>query len=279
MEKKFHKGYIDGVFKAVFCNPKNKDLLKWLIEQCLEEKVEIVKILPPEIVKENIYVKNKTLDVLVKAGSKLVGIEINSGYYEGLHQRNASYIFAKYSEEAKAGEEYTKMSDIYQINVTKKLGKKYPPLSVYTLTDINTKINFVDNLKIFEYNLDKIAEACYNKNEEKYKFIAMLDGDEKQLDKICEGDKNMEKFENEVKRLNDDPVFTEWISAEEDARKVTNTLISNAKEDGIKKGVKQGITETKINTAKKMLEKEMDINDICDITGLSKEEINHLKKL
>lgn len=175
MEKKFHKGYIDGIFKAVFCNSKNKDLLKWLIEKCLEKEIEIVRILPPEIVKKNIYVKNKTLDVLVKTKEKLINIEINSGYYDGLHQRNASYIFAKYSQEVKVGEKYEEINDIYQINVTKNLGKNYPPLSIYTLTDITTKINFIDNLKIYEYNLDKIADACYNKNEKKYKFIAMLE--------------------------------------------------------------------------------------------------------
>lgn len=71
----------------------------------------------------------------------------------------------------------------------------------------------------------------------------MLDGDKKQLKKICEGDKHMEKFENEVEKLNEDPVFIHWISAEEDARKVTNTLISNAKKDDIKQGITKGITD------------------------------------
>ena len=34
MEKNFYKGYSDGMFKAVFCNPKDEDKLKWLIEKC-----------------------------------------------------------------------------------------------------------------------------------------------------------------------------------------------------------------------------------------------------
>lgn len=92
----------------------------------------------------------------------------------------------------------------------------------------------------------------------------------------------MEKFENEVEKLNEDPVFTHWISAEEDARKVTNTLISNAKKDGIKqgitKGITKGITNEKINIAKKMLKDNLNIEDIITYTELSKEDIQNIKK-
>jgi len=42
--------YVDSVFKAIFCDSKNEDLLKWLIEKCLNEKVEIVKVFPPEVI-------------------------------------------------------------------------------------------------------------------------------------------------------------------------------------------------------------------------------------
>ena len=65
-------------------------------------------------------------------------------------------------------------------------------------------------------------------------FVAMLDSDENQLKKICEGDEMMEKFESEINKLNEDVEFTTWLSAEEDARKVHNTLIVNAKDEGIK---------------------------------------------
>ena len=85
------------MFKAIFCNSKNQDLLKKLLEKCLKEKLEIIHVEKPEIIKENIYVKNKTLDVLVKAKDKLINIEVNSGFYDGLHRRNSAYIFNQYS--------------------------------------------------------------------------------------------------------------------------------------------------------------------------------------
>ena len=272
MEKKFYKGYNDGMFKAVFCNPKDEDKLKWLIERSLKEKVEIIKVIPPEIIKPNIYVRNKTLDVLVKLKGKIVNIEMNSGYYNELHIRNSSYLFSKYSEEIKVGEEYYIMSDFIQINFTKGLSEEYPLVGTYTLTDVKTKINFIDNLKIYEFNIDKIFDECYNKNNKEFNFVAMLNSDEKQLKKICKGDIMMEEIENEIRRLNKDEEFTEFLSREEDVRKLTNTLLHHAKDDGIK--------EVQIKAAENLLSKGMKIEEIFQILKVENEKTkDEIKKM
>lgn len=52
------------------------------------------------------------------------------------------------------------MSDFIQINFTKGLSDEYPLVGTYTLTDLETKINFIDNLKIYEFNIDKIFDEC-----------------------------------------------------------------------------------------------------------------------
>ena len=46
----------------------------------------------------------------------------------------------------------------------------------------------------------------------------------------------MEEYKEKISKLNEDIEFTEWINEEEDARKVTNTLINNAKEEGVEEG-------------------------------------------
>ncbi|MBR3898212.1 MAG: PD-(D/E)XK nuclease family transposase [Bacilli bacterium] len=256
------------MFKAIFCDEKNEHLLKWLIEKCLGKKVKIINIIKPEIIKPNIYVKNKTLDVLLEVDSEIINLEINSGYYDGLHERNASYIFSKYSEGIKVGEVYDKMTKYYQINFTRGLSTKYPLLGIYTLTENDNNINFIDNLTIFEYNIDKIHDACYNKNDMTYDYVAILDSSEEELEKICKGERHMEDYKENIKRLNENKRFTDWISEEEDARKVTNTLIHNAKEEGKE--------ENKIEIAKKLLKNNIDIDIIVDSTGLAKEEIEKL---
>ena len=67
---------------------------------------------------------------------------------------------------------------------------------------------------------------------------------------------------------------------EEHKRRVRNSLIEDALEDGWnrgkKEGIKEGIKENKLSFAKRMLEKNIDINVISECTGLSEKEIKTL---
>ena len=60
-----------------------------------------------------------------------------------------------------------------------------------------------------------------------------------------------------------------------------NTGISEAKRQGLENGLRQGIEEgvklEKLEIAKIMLKKEIDIQTIEEITGLTKDEIEKLK--
>ena len=57
--------------------------------------------------------------------------------------------------------------------------------------------------------------------------------------------------------------------------------IKEGRKEGIKEGreegIKEGIEQDRIEIAKKMIKKKMKIEDICEITGLTIEEIEELK--
>ena len=99
-------------------------------------------------------------------------------------------------------------------------------------------------------------------------------------------DKIVDKYITNVTIVNDDPEFQKYMSEEEDKRKIQNSLLSEAKEEGISQGYTSGINDgiskgenkKSIEIAKNMLKKNMSIEDISDITGLSIEEINKLTK-
>ena len=99
-------------------------------------------------------------------------------------------------------------------------------------------------------------------------------------------DKIVDKYITNVTIINDDPEFQKYMSEEEDKRKIQNSLLSEAKEEGISQGYTSGINDgiskgenkKSIEIAKNMLKKNMSIEDISDITGLSIEEINKLTK-
>lgn len=269
---KFFTAKNDNVFKAIFCNENNTFLLKTLIERCLKIKIEIIEIHAPEKIKENIYVKGQILDVLVKVDNRLINIEVNSGFYDGVHRRNFGYAGSKYSEEVKIGENYLDMNEVIQINFTWGLPRKYLILGEYLLVDKKTEIKFVDNFSIFEYNMDKIRELWYSGDKE-YEFLAILDFNKEELKKIGKGDEYMSEFKKKIESLNDNREYKEFLTAEEDMKKTNNTF----KEIGRREGFEDGKVLEKIEIAKKLFKENIDEQIISKVTGLSMEKIRDLK--
>ena len=129
---------------------------------------------------------------------------------------------------------------------------------------------YVKNFIIYEINMDYYDKIWYSKNEEEIKknqYMIMLDLDKKELKNMLK-DKIVDKYITNVTIVNDDPEFQKYMSEEEDKKKIQNSLLSEAKEEGI--------SQEKVSIAKNMLNKNMSIEDISDITGLSIEEINKL---
>ena len=283
----FYKAGADGMFKAVFGDEDDHELLEKLLEVTLGEKVKVERILNPGILKTNIRVKDKTLDLLVRGlDNTLYNIEVNMSHYKHLNRRNAAFIFSKYSEDLKKSDSYSDMNQIIQINLTSELSDDSELISKYKLIDENTKKEYIDNFVIYEFNLDKLKEVCYNDSEfEKYKILVSLICDDIQLHDICKGDKLLEKLERKVIKMNKDPEFIEFMSEEEEMEKLQNTLMNNAREEGYDSGVEQGLEqgleqgskEKQIEIAKNMLNKGIDINLISEVTNLSEEEIETLK--
>ena len=78
-------------------------------------------------------------------------------------------------------------------------------------------------------------------------------------------------YNNQVtvgEKLNEDSIFINWITKEKDAQMIKNTQLYRA--------TQEGINYEKIKISKTLLNKNMNIEDIMDITGLSKEELEKL---
>ena len=134
---------------------------------------------------------------------------------------------------------------------------------------------YVKNFIIYEINMDYYDKIWYSKNEEEIKknqYMIMLDLDKKEL-KNMPKDKIVDKYITNVTIVNDDPEFQKYMSEEEDKKKIQNSLLSEAKENGYKSGINDGIKQT----AKNLLSMNMPIEDISKATGLLIEEINKLK--
>ena len=83
----------------------------------------------------------------------------------------------------------------------------------------------------------------------------------------------MNEFKKKVKELNEDAEFKQFLTQEEDEKKRISTFEAIAREEGKVIGIKYN----KIEIAKKLLNKEMPLKDIAEITGLEIKEIEEIK--
>ena len=275
--KKFYSCRYDRTFKEVFLNPNNEDLLKALLEDILKIKIEIKKILPTELIVGNNIIKSKRVDALILATNKKIEIEINASINEYVYVRNMAYICNVYSTNALVGDSYNQDIDIIQINLTWGLDYEESKRE-FRIIDKNGNV-YVKNLLIMEINMEYYKKIWYSKDEKKIKeneLLVMLDLNEGELKKMPKSDKISEKYVESVTIVNNDPFFQEYMSHEEDQRKMQNSLIREAEDSGYEKGIKLGEEKGKIDIAKSLIKSGMNLEEISKHTQI---DIKELKKL
>ena len=275
--KKFYSCRYDRTFKEVFLNPKNEDLLKALLEDILKVKIEIKKILPTELIVGNNIIKSKRVDALILAINKKIEIEINASINEYVYVRNMAYICNVYSTNALVGDSYNQDIDIIQINLTWGLDYEESKRE-FRISDKNGNV-YVKNLLIMEINMEYYKKIWYSKDEKKIKeneLLVMLDLNEGELKKMPKSDKISEKYVESVTIVNNDPFFQEYMSHEEDQRKMQNSLIREAEDTGYEKGIKLGEEKGKIDIAKSLIQSGMSLEEVSKHTKI---DISKLKKM
>ena len=108
------------------------------------------------------------------------------------------------------------------------------------------------------------------------KYMIMFGLDKKELENMPKDD-IADMYITNVTIVNDNPEFQKYMSEEEDKKKIQNSLLSEARENGINDGISKGVSKEKVNIAKNLLSMNMSLEDISKATGLSVEEINKLK--
>ena len=279
----------DRAFKEVFLKPNNSDLLKALLEFILKIKIDKLEIKKTELLSGNVNIKDKRVDAIVHTGNKKIEIEINSQNKNYLHTRSTAYICNIYQSNASVGDTYNEDTDIIQVNLTWGLGRNNDEMKIYKIMNEKGEL-YVKNFIIYEINMDYYDKIWYSKNEDEIKknqYMIMLDLDKKEL-KSMPKDKIVDKYITNVTIVNDDPEFQKYMSEEEDKKKIQNSLLSEAKEEGISQGIEQGYTsgindgiskgenKKSIEIAKNLLSMNMPLEDISKATVLSIEEINKI---
>ena len=278
---KYYNGLNDIVFKNTLCVEEHKDLLKWLLESCLDIKIDNLILKDKELSKKTKYSKGRVVDLLIESDNKMFNVEINNRPHDYNNDRNLGYLANLYGKSIDKSNDYKKINSCIQLNITS--GKKDIELkSKYLLVDtLNESKNiWTDNFIIYEINVDLLKKLYYNKDIKsinKYKPVIMLTLNKEELEEFSLGDERIMEYKDKVNELNSDDDFVTFISREEDQEKTENalrTIISEKNEE--LKTQKTKLNNVNIEHAKKLKENNVDVKIISDTTGLTIEEIEKL---
>ena len=272
--KPFYTCKYDKAFKEIMMKEENFNILKKVLETILKVRIQEIKLQPLNLNTGNIHIKGKEVDLLVITEQGKIEVEVNTYYNDYVRTRNFSYITSIYNNQVTVGEKYNEDTNIIQINLNYGV-KDAEYKRVYRVRDEKGK-EYIKNFCIYEINMEKLKEIWYDKNEleiEKNKYLLMLDMEIKDLKKLSK-DRVVKEYMEKIEKLNEDPIFINWITKEKDEQMIKNTQLYRATQNGINQGMKK----EKISISKTLLNKNMSVEDIMDITGLTREEIENCKR-
>ena len=278
----------DKMFKSVFT--RNKDILKeFLILQFdLDMPIDDTLItinnveLPDDIIKEY----KKTIDILVYLDDEVIAnIEANRSLYKNVKQRNCVYFGKLYGLSLKEGEKPSSLNKkkIYQLNINAHKDDNKFGEDVYYLMSKKTNKKLLDNYAIYVKNLEYYHDLYYTKHRKLTKremwLVALTSSSFSELyetlSKLLKEDKVNKFMESVIIMSQDDMILKDWERKQLDEL-VEYTTLENAKKNSLKQGISKGISQNKIEIAKKLISKGMNIKDISEVTGLSEKEITIL---
>ena len=261
----------DRAFKS-FANLYSKGLVDFIINLCkLNMECNNYNLINNEIT--TFYKDDKLMvtDLVYKLNDNtFLNIELNTSKSKYLMYKNLLYIYKIILSNQYIGEKYKEIT-VIQVN-----------FDLYSFKDMDKVKNVIkvmnkDNLKeylntftIFHFELDKAWNNEYNVSEEGIRFLRMLSSESKILNKYLAGNNLF------LKKVAD--------FMEEYSNNINNLLYYDKKEldDYIRESelndsYNSGKFEEKNEIATKMLIKNKPIEEISDITGLTREEILKLK--
>ena len=291
-EKTFYGFNYDKMFKAIFVgeDKKRTDLLCELLSECLETKVDrIIKFIPIELNARR-KKRYKRVDLLLEAGKRKINLELNSTYSEADKIRDMNYYFSFCSQHTIAGEKYDIESEFIHISLNYNVKKDTPLIKCYTIYDKSHDEELDSRFKYYEINVEKFAKLWYDNDIEsvmKAPILTMIGiKDEEELEKYSKKMNNaiIKESVDNLKRLNSDAAFVYGLTPEEDEMLVRNTrdelvrreALAEGKAKGKNEGLAEGKAEGKAEIAINLLKKSYPVDEIVEITGLTKEEIEKL---
>jgi len=274
---------VDFAFKKIFGNENAKDILIDFLNSILGlsgvYQIKEVVILDPYQAPKIKYTKKSYVDVRCTDERNIQYIvEMQVEYVKGMEKRIIYNASKRYSNQIEKGEDYPKLNQVISINILDFDMFEFPHyLSIHTTNEIITGNCYLDEIKYYFIELNKFIKKIeeLTTNLEKWVYFIKEASNLNTIPKELEN--NVFKHAFEIARVSN-MSKEEWEAYDiesmliQDERGMIEAALEKGEKLGIEKGEKLGIEKT----AKNMKDKGLDINLICELTGLSIEDINKL---
>ena len=279
----------DRVFKSVLSSIEARDYLIDIISGITGlPKANLKKDMTFVDSEHRISRKNeskKISDLVVEVKDNVINLEMNNTYYKKLVDRNFEYI-AKLKSNL-IGESYNKIRKVIQINFDNF--NRYNDDRAVIKFEMRDEKGIKEGVSLESYHviLPNVKEKYYNENNKDDligKLVIFVAERDEELQKLIDKHIELRPVGKKLVEISREEEARGIYDLEEHERRVRNSLIEDALEDGWNRGkkegkeegIKEGIKENKLSVAKRMLEKNIDINVISECTGLSEKEIKTL---
>lgn len=182
-----------------------------------------------------------------------------------------------YSKQMQSGDDYDKLNKTISILITNFNLEGLENLPYYTLWKIieekYRKTILTEKLEICIIELPKIANIS-NEDDELLDWLNFLVNpkSERVLKKMKEN-KELKEANNKLEQISQDEKMQRIAEWRQKGIWDENTAINHA----MQKGIQQGVKESKEEIVIKLLKENVDIELICKVTSLTKEEIEKIK--
>lgn len=292
-EKELLKPKVDVVFHALF-REENKKLTESLISDIIGQKV---KVRTTDLNRHlDIKVAEQKLGVMdlrteLEDGTKC-NIEIQLDMRKHENERFLYYWADAYSRQLRKGEEYNRLHKTISIIILDHYIKELKGIeeldTKWQIRDNKTgKRLLTDDLEIIIVEIPKAIKQYKNNEQNKICQWMMFfdDPNKEELKEVMEENEKIKEAIEELREMSEDEELRILAELREKGRRdeyaareyAVEEGLREGRERGMKEGLEEGKKQEKIEIAKNMLKKSMQIKDISEITGLTKQEIEKLK--
>ena len=300
-EKKLLSPKMDVVFQVLFGEVGSEEITKDFLKAALNEEITKVDLSKNPVLRRiRLDDKMGVLDVIAEIDDKeYCNIEMQMSNKDDLIKRFLFYWAKTYARNVHNGEFYEKLKRTIVVIITDFEVKGLEELEYCSkwkiIEEKERKKILTDLMEIVIIELHKIYKNK-NMNDKLLQWTYFLDNPRsEEVKKIMEENKVIKEANEKLEEISNDEIMqriAEWkedglrlergrqARFERELKEGKEKAMKEGREEGRKEGIQQGIAEgieqDKIEIARKMKNKGMDIKLIMELTGLEEEKICQL---